>query len=222
MVAFRDRNPHFLVALQPKWYLSTGKCIEDELFAFGMQCHHDHPSHSFITDTRDRNYKTYEVFSPAELDEIKAFEEKKLPIMPTELRDYINSFNKNSIQELRRQIVQSQEFDQEYSHKDSHDYDWVRFTIYSLLREYEAGSLNKEHREAWYMAHVWHSIDTVFNGEDEITVLRGETNSSSSSKRKNKDRSIAAVEPLERKKIGKKCDMIFAKKSCSHDKVEDR
>ncbi len=81
-----------------------------------MQCHHDHPSHSFITDTRDRNYKTYEVFSPAELDEIKAFEEKKLPIMPTELRDYINSFNKNSIQELRRQIVQSQEFDQEYSH----------------------------------------------------------------------------------------------------------
>ncbi|KAG1135866.1 hypothetical protein G6F37_012478 [Rhizopus arrhizus] len=218
---FRDRNPHFLVALQPKWYLSTGKCIEDELFAFGMQCHHDHPSHSFIIDTRDSNYKTYEVFSSAELDEIKAFEEKKLPIMPTELRDYINSFNKNSIQELRRQIFQSQEFDQEYSHKDSHDYDWDRFTIYSLLREYEAGSLKKEHGEAWYMAHVWHFIDTVFNGEDEITVLRGETSSSSSSKRKNKDRSIAAVEPLERKKIGKKCDMIFAKKSCSHDKVEE-
>ncbi|KAI7906275.1 uncharacterized protein BX663DRAFT_540089 [Cokeromyces recurvatus] len=141
--------------------------------------------------------------------------------MPTELRDYINSFNKNIIQELRSQIFQSQEFDQEYSHKDSHDYDWVRFTICALLREYGSGSLEEEHSEAWYMAHVWHFIDTVFNGEDKITVLRGETSSSSSSKRKNKDRSIAAVEPLERKKIGKKCDMIFAKKSCSHDEVEE-
>ncbi|KAI9247285.1 hypothetical protein EDC94DRAFT_637564 [Helicostylum pulchrum] len=185
---------------------------ENELFAFGMQCHHDHPSHSFVLDTRDSNYKTYEVFSPAELDEIKAFEEKKLPIMPTELRDFINSFNKNSIQELRSQIFQSQEFDQEYSHKDSHDYNWVRFTVYALLREYESGSLKEEHSEAWYMAHIWHFIDTVLNGE---------TSSSNSSKRKNKYRSITAVEPRERKKTGKKCDMIFAKKSCSHDEVEE-
>ncbi|RCH87751.1 hypothetical protein CU097_009214 [Rhizopus azygosporus] len=42
------------------------------------------------------------------------------------------------------------------------------------------------------MTHVWHFIDTVFNGEDKITFLRGEASSSSSSKRKNKDRSIAA------------------------------
>lgn len=130
------RSNFLAMKRESKWYLSTGKCIEDELFAFGMQCHHDHPSHSFIIDTRDSNHKTYEVFSSAELDEIKAFEEKKLPIMPTELRDYINSFNKNSIQDLRSQIFQSQEFDQEYSHKDSHDHDWVRFTIYALLREY--------------------------------------------------------------------------------------
>lgn len=137
-----------------------------------MQCRHDHPSHSFIIDTRDSNYKTYEVFSSAELDEIRTFEEKKLPIMPTELRDYINSFNKNSIQELRSQIFKPQEFDQAYNHEDSHDYDWVRFTVYALLREYESGSLKEEHSEAWYMAHAWHFVDTVFNGEDEITVMR--------------------------------------------------
>lgn len=154
-----------------KWYLSTGKCIEDELFTFGMQCTQDHPSHSFIIDIRDTNYTTYNVFSPAELDEMKAFEEKKIPVIPIELRNYTNSFDKNSISELRKQIFQSQEFDQEYRHKDSHDYDWVWFTIYSLLRECEADSLKKEYSEPWYMAHVWHFIDTVFNGKDEITVL---------------------------------------------------
>ncbi|KAI8875213.1 hypothetical protein K501DRAFT_171311 [Backusella circina FSU 941] len=91
--------------------------------------------------------------------------------MPIELRDYINSFNKNSIQELRSQIFQLQEFDQEYSHKDSYDYDWVRSTIYALLREYGSDSLKEEHSEAWYMAHVWHFIDTVFSSEGEIAVL---------------------------------------------------
>ncbi|KAG1440859.1 hypothetical protein G6F56_011742 [Rhizopus delemar] len=27
-----------------KWYLSTGKCVDDELFMFGLQCESDHPS----------------------------------------------------------------------------------------------------------------------------------------------------------------------------------
>jgi hypothetical protein len=38
-----------------------------------------------------------DISAPAELDEIKVFDEKRLPIM----RDYVNSFNKNIIQELR-------------------------------------------------------------------------------------------------------------------------
>ncbi|KAI9476582.1 MAG: hypothetical protein EXX96DRAFT_621015 [Benjaminiella poitrasii] len=77
--------------------------------------------------------------------------------MPIELRVYIISFNKNSFQ-LRRQIFQPHE-------------------------EYEAGSLKKEHSEAWYMAHVWHFVDTLFNSEDEITVLRRETSSRTTRKK---------------------------------------
>lgn len=34
---------------EDKWYLSSGKCVEDELYAFGMQCVEEHPSHSLLT-----------------------------------------------------------------------------------------------------------------------------------------------------------------------------
>ncbi|KAI8973172.1 hypothetical protein BDF20DRAFT_989197 [Mycotypha africana] len=102
---------------ESKWYLSTGKCVEDELFALGMQCQHDHPSHSSIIVARDNNYKTCKPHN-------------------------------------------------------SHDLDWVQFTIYALLRECESGSLEKDHSEACYIAHVWHFVDTVFNGEDKITILK--------------------------------------------------
>jgi hypothetical protein len=139
--------------------------------------------------------------------------------MPGPLRNYIDSYNKKTSKEILQQLFISQEFDEDYNHKDSHDYDWVCCTVYNLLREYGAGTLKKKRSEEWYMSHVWNFTDTVFNDEMEIAVLRGETSSSSSSKRKNKDRSIAALDHLERKKIGYKCNTIFARESCGHDET---
>lgn len=78
---------------EEKWYLSNGKCVEDELFAFGMQCKEEHPCHSFIVDPTDTNYQKYRVFNDDELQEIGSFREKKLPTMPTKLRDYFNKYN---------------------------------------------------------------------------------------------------------------------------------
>ncbi|KAI8877374.1 hypothetical protein K501DRAFT_278513 [Backusella circina FSU 941] len=137
---------------QHKWYLSTGKCVEDEMFAFGLQYSELHPVHSFIMDPTDTNYIKYNVFSCDELVEIRTYHEKNFPPMPVFLRNYINSFNKNN-----------------YDHNTSHDCDWMRITIYQLLREYEAGTLKKHHSEEWYMAHVWNFIDTVFNDVDGAT-----------------------------------------------------
>ncbi|CAO3644918.1 unnamed protein product [Mucor hiemalis] len=36
-----------------KWILSTGKCVDNELYVFGLQCTHDHPSNSLIMDPDD-------------------------------------------------------------------------------------------------------------------------------------------------------------------------
>lgn len=155
-----------------KWFLSTWKCVEDELFVFGSQCSENHPAHSFILDTSDAIYLKYDVFSSDELSEIKAHREKTLPSMPVPLRSYINSFNKANANDIRQQSWTPQPFDQDYDHNESHDFDWVRFTVYSLFREYESVSLKKLHNEEWYMSHVWHFIDTVFNDADDIDVLR--------------------------------------------------
>jgi hypothetical protein len=84
---------------QHKWYLSKEKCVEDELFAFGLQSSELHPELSFIMDPTNTNYMKYDVFS--------------------------------------------QNFDKDYDYSTFYDYDWVRITVYRLLREYDAGILKK-------------------------------------------------------------------------------
>jgi hypothetical protein len=55
--------------------------------------------------------------------------------MPGPLRNYIDSYNKKTSKEIRQQLFISQNFDEDYNHKDSHYYDRVRCTVYNLLRE---------------------------------------------------------------------------------------
>lgn len=83
-----------------KMHLSGGKCVEDELFCFGMQCNDEHQSHSFIIDPSDANRTKYDVFSEEELLEIEAYHEKPTPEIPVPLRDYLNRFNKSTTAEL--------------------------------------------------------------------------------------------------------------------------
>jgi hypothetical protein len=153
---------------EEKWYLSNGKCVEDELFAFGMQCKEEHPCHSFIVDVNDTNYQKYGVFNDDELQEIESFQEKKLPIMPIQLRDYLNKYNLTTTAALRQQIFTLVPLNENYYQ----DMDWIRFTVYSFVREYESNNFKRPHNEEWYKAHVWHFLDTVFNSESEIEVLR--------------------------------------------------
>ncbi|KAG9289663.1 hypothetical protein G9A89_014398 [Geosiphon pyriformis] len=75
-----------------KWVLSTGKRVEDALYHYGMQCSHEHLCHSFIIDPYDENYLKNNVFTMNELKEIQSFNKKPMPLMPTDLLKYLNSF----------------------------------------------------------------------------------------------------------------------------------
>jgi hypothetical protein len=88
------------------------------------------------------------------------------------LRDYLNNFNRTTAADLRHEIFKSRDFDGNYDRELSNDFDWIRYSVYSLLREYESNKLNKSHKEVWYMSHVWQFINTVFDGEENIDVLR--------------------------------------------------
>jgi hypothetical protein len=98
-----------------KLYLSTGKCVEDELYAFGMQCSCVHQSRCFIIDTTDNNLTKYGSFTKEELTEIDSIHPPNIPLLPTQLRDYINSFNKNTTEDIRTAVFKEQPFDKNYN-----------------------------------------------------------------------------------------------------------
>ncbi|CAO3698990.1 unnamed protein product [Rhizopus microsporus] len=179
---------------EDKWYLPSGKCVEDELYAFGVQCVKEHPSHSFIIDISDKNIVKYNVFNDNELKEIESLNKKNIPRMPLTLRGYLNSFNKTTTIDIRHEIFKSQNFDENYSRNFSGDFDWITHSIYTLLR------------------FIYRASDNLEN----IDVLSQGCSSVSSSKRKNKDRSIGGIEIQERKKMGYQCDMIFCESRIGH------
>ncbi|GAN09213.1 hypothetical protein MAM1_0250c08735 [Mucor ambiguus] len=111
-----------------KLYLSTGKCVEDEIYCFA---------------------KKYHVFSDEELNEIEDFNEKPTPEMPIPLRDYLNQFNKTTTADIRKEIFRPMEFDDNYNPQTHYYYDWIRSSSYRLLMEYEAGSFLVPHHEEW-------------------------------------------------------------------------
>ncbi|KAL0570436.1 hypothetical protein ABG067_009419, partial [Albugo candida] len=86
---------------EEKWYLSTGKCVDNELYIFALQCQDDHPSRAQILDPYDENYSLYNVFTRDELEEIVEYKKKETPLLSDEFIKFLSQFNLNSFQEIR-------------------------------------------------------------------------------------------------------------------------
>ncbi|CAG8828888.1 4250_t:CDS:10 [Gigaspora margarita] len=183
-----------------KWTLTTGTIVENALYNFGLRCKHEHLSHSFVLDPNDGTYLNENVFTESELHEIRHFQTKQMPLMPPKLLKYLNSFNLQTASEIRKQVFNPEQMDQDFNKSRDFDRDWIRNT------EYESNSLSSNHLELWFLIHVWSFIDKSFNDIEEVEVV-----SLSSSTRKNCKRTVSAVEDMERKKVGRKGDMIIRK-----------
>ncbi|CAI2197564.1 17209_t:CDS:10, partial [Funneliformis geosporum] len=167
-----------------KWTLSTGKIVEDALYAFGIKCSHEQ-----------------RVFT--QLKEIKNFDKKELPLMPDDLLKYLNSFRKSKTSDLRELIFHPGLHNQPFDRSKNFDYDWIRNTIYNLVLEYEANHLTKDHLETF--------IDKAFLEIDGMEITRGESCSYASSNRKNSQRVVASTSPIKRKAMGRRGDLIIRK-----------
>lgn len=88
--------------------LTTGKAVEDGLFVFGMQCHEEHPVHSFIFDPRNPAYLTYNVLTQQELNEMTHQITIKPPKLNKGLRNYLNSYNHSSAEAILQQLFANQ------------------------------------------------------------------------------------------------------------------
>ncbi|RIB09684.1 hypothetical protein C2G38_2208113 [Gigaspora rosea] len=173
-----------------KWRLSTGKIVEDALYDFTSKCSHEHASHSFIIDPTD---KDNDVFTKEKLREIGTYKRRSLPEIPDDLFDYLKTFAKDTLHELRHAIDQPIKVIQgNFNPKIHHNYDWIRYVMHTIVQEYEVGSLRKNHLEQWYNMH-----------------LCGESCSVASGIRKNVNRTMPGVDKMKRQKVGRKGDLVL-------------
>ncbi|RUP43198.1 hypothetical protein BC936DRAFT_137490, partial [Jimgerdemannia flammicorona] len=203
-----------------KWVLTTGTIVEDALYDFGVKCMHEHLCHSFVVDPDDENYLNEGVFTQHELEEIRDFQKKVLPPVPRDLLLYLDSFRMGTTADLRRLVFRQEAMDQNFDRHKDFDRDWIRNTVYNLLREYEADSLTKKHLELWLLIHVGSFIDKAFEDISGIVAVRGESCCLASSARKNGKRTVAALIMLKRKMLGRRSDLIIRKISMEYGCAE--
>ncbi|KAI8072018.1 hypothetical protein BDF21DRAFT_439730 [Thamnidium elegans] len=201
---------------QKKWYLSTGKCVDNELYIFGLQCQSDHPSRSLILDPYDKNYMLYNVFTRDELKEIIDYKKKTTPSPSDELIAFLNRFNLDSTEKIRAALGKNNQFKANFDSQKDADEDWIVHTIYSLLREFEYGNMERSHREAWYQSHIWSMIESCFDKLKGVEAANGESASLGSKRRMNKNRHISAITSAPRLKCGYKCDLVFRQYDSGH------
>jgi hypothetical protein len=200
-----------------KWFLSTGKCVDNELFVFGLQCSADHPSRSLIIDPYDENYTQYKVFTPEELEEIKEYQKKSLPFPTKEFKTFLNSYNLDSSQKIRTALGTNHQFHANYDKDINADEDWVNHVVHSLVREYEFGNMDRHHNEAWYQSHIWSMMESCFNMVKRIEAVTGESASLSSKRRMNQNRTPTAINNMPRLAYGHKCDLVFRQYDNGHN-----
>ena len=97
----------------------------------------------------------------------------------------------------------------DYDNEDKVDIDWVNHVIYSLVREYENGNLDRGHKEACYLSHIWFMIETSFDNLKNIETVIGESTSFSMKKKKKRTRSIGVFDQMNAMKHVYRYALIF-------------
>ncbi|CAO3576134.1 unnamed protein product [Absidia cylindrospora] len=78
------------------------------------------------------------MFTHDELQEINGHDIKLKPQLPNDFKEYINSFAENDCTKLRQKLDTKWPWQENYDMSKHGDYDWLRNTVYNLVREYEA------------------------------------------------------------------------------------
>ncbi|KAF0436972.1 hypothetical protein F8M41_004549 [Gigaspora margarita] len=157
------------------WRLKSGRYVEEVLYKIGLSLTYEHNVHSFIIDAEDETVKKH--FDERELEEISDASGPLVPNLSDDVIEYLKKFlNKKSIKEIRQTINEKDDrFDVDYDKEVYHDLDYIRLTIYSLVREIENAHLDCENLEQWYNCHIWNAIfDQSFGNMKEISVVRGD------------------------------------------------
>ncbi|KAG0908193.1 hypothetical protein G6F33_009912 [Rhizopus arrhizus] len=118
-------------------------------------------------------YVKNEVFTPQEIEEIKTYRNAGMgKELPDDFKKYLNKLNCQNSSEVRDVLNETQEWEKSYNRSKSFDLNWIKHSIYTLLREYEDGSFEVDHNEQWYNVHIWGLIDRCFGNVKGVEVVR--------------------------------------------------
>ncbi|RCH82413.1 hypothetical protein CU098_005247, partial [Rhizopus stolonifer] len=163
--------------------LSTGTIVEEKMKEYAIDCNYEHPVHSLVLDTSDKIWKKYS--SGKEIFEIKSYNNKQFRDLPVVLRTYLDSLKEsNDAVTLKKSWT-----------KNKHALRWGYLPLTDQL-------------EGDMMRRIWRFIDTVFD-DSKVTCRGVEKTSRSSSASINTNRTLAGIERMERKLMGRKLDFIF-------------
>ncbi|KAG2175299.1 hypothetical protein INT44_007787, partial [Umbelopsis vinacea] len=211
--AFRKMSP------EEKWTLSTGKVVEDELYKFGKKCNHEHPCHSWILDTKDKNYTKEGHFTEEELEEIHSLTPVTFPDIPVDIDNYMQSLDATTTADLRIQCAKCP-LSEPFNRDKDFDAEWVLSSVRMMIHEYESGNLRTSHNELWYMLRIWSMVDRLFDNMPGLETVRGDSASISTSLRKNEERTSSSVIRMKRKIMGRRGDLLLQKGTAEYGCAE--
>ncbi|CAG8614654.1 6629_t:CDS:10, partial [Cetraspora pellucida] len=181
-----------------KWFLTSGKYVENTIFEHCKELTNESLLHSWIIDLDDQEAE--ELFTTEEWNEIR--HEVQLP-----------EVNETFVKSMMRfsDVLATTTFlkNDSYSQEDHFDAEWAEIVMRKFLTYYEDPNepLKRTHLESWYDINLWSQI--VDHGFPIYLEWKKESTSEAVSERKNQKRACIRYRKVLRKKMGYKMDGIF-------------
>lgn len=188
--------------------MKSGRTVNSVLLGYAAKLSKDDLGRSLILDIDDVNHKR--LFSAVEWEEItKESHLKDLESLDPDLLNFINDYRQPDLQSLRSKLMERWlPQDTKYDHQAHYDRDWFVDTLktFASFWENDTNALQDENSEVWIMVNVWSKLcDGLFRNVSGLRIARGETDSCSSSDRRNTGRTLSST-----KRMGARVDgMIF-------------
>lgn len=193
------------ISTSSKWSLSTGKFVDDQMKQLAKESVYEHPVHSMILDPDDPTWKKY--FTDTELNEIRHYSPPKLPNIPDDLQEYLNTYDQNWNSGKELYIFAD---DQKHDPVTEFDKKWIRESMVRMseLFLYSDRLQLSNASEDDLLHDVWPFVYRAFKDRDAKALL-GERASGAVALAKNEERGLEARNKRSRKAIGDKLDILF-------------
>ncbi|KAF9980280.1 hypothetical protein BGZ65_005318 [Modicella reniformis] len=154
------------------WRLEcSGRYVEDVLIKAAREtCTVQHHIHSLVIHTADKH--TRDLFTADEWLEVCNTNWKALPQPSSDIMQYLETFNKDNIEELHQAANVPLPITGPYDHENHWMYRWIRITIENWLGIYcqQPAPLKTSQQESFWHNDVLNMINSLFRDVQDLVV----------------------------------------------------